>query len=151
VSAEDAIAFARWRSERDGVTYRLPTEEEWEYAARNGAKSSLYPWGDKWDDGLAVMNKDDSEPTSVGSIPNNANEWGVVDLIGNVWEWTGSVIKPYPGSNSVLEDVTEKRFVVRGGSAHENPAKLSITSSFRADVPVDQKEKNLGFRLVQPQ
>lgn len=151
VSAEDAIAFAKWRSKRDGVTYRLPTEEEWEYAARNGAKSSLYPWGDKWDDGLAIMNKEDSEPTSVGSIPKNANEWGVVDLIGNVWEWTGSVIKPYPGSNTVLENVTEKRFVVRGGSAHENPAKLSITSTFRADVPVDQKEKNLGFRLVQPE
>ncbi len=151
VSAEDAIAFAKWRSKRDGVTYRLPTEEEWEYAARNGAKSSLYPWGDKWDDSLAVMNKEDSEPTSVGSIPGNANEWGVVDMIGNVWEWTGSVIKPYPGSNTVLENVTEKRFVVRGGSAHENPAKLSITSTFRADVPVDQKEKNLGFRLVQPE
>jgi serine/threonine-protein kinase len=151
VSAEDAIAFAKWRSKRDNVTYRLPTEEEWEYAARNGAKGSLYPWGDKWDDSLAVMNKEDSEPTSVGSIPNNANEWGIVDLIGNVWEWTGSVIKPYPGSNTVLDNVTEKRFVVRGGSAHENPAKLSITSTFRADVPVDQKEKNLGFRLVQPE
>ncbi len=150
VSAEDAIAFAKWRSKRDNVQYRLPTEEEWEYAARNGSKASLYPWGDKWDDKKAVMNKEDSEPTSVGSIPDGANEFGIVDLIGNVWEWTGSVIKPYPGSNTVLENVTEKRFVVRGGSAHENPAKLSVTSTFRADVPVDQKEKNLGFRLVQP-
>lgn len=149
VSAEDAIAFAKWRSKRDNVTYRLPTEEEWEYAARNGSKDSLYPWGDKWDDSKAVMNKEDSEPTSVGSIPEGANEFGIVDLIGNVWEWTGSVIKPYPGSNTVLENVTEKRFVVRGGSAHENPAKLSITSTFRADIPVTQKEKNLGFRLVQ--
>jgi len=150
VSAEDAIAFAKWRSKRDGVEYRLPTEEEWEYAARNGSKSSLYPWGDKWDDAKAVMNKEDSEPVSVGSIPDGANEFGIVDLIGNVWEWTGSVIKPYPGSNTVLENVKEKRFVVRGGSAYENPAKLNITSTFRADIPVTQKEKNLGFRLVQP-
>ena len=45
VSFADAEAFAKWRSERDGVTYRLPTEAEWEYAARNGEKDNLYPWG----------------------------------------------------------------------------------------------------------
>lgn len=148
VSLEDAENFAKWRSALDGVTYRLPTEEEWEYAARNGAKNNLYPWGDKFEDANTVMNIPDSEPAIVGSKPNGRNMWGVVDLIGNVWEWTSTEIAPYPGSGAELQKPAEKRIVVRGGSAHENPAKINITSTFRADVSIKQKEKNLGFRLV---
>jgi len=151
VSLEDAKAFAAWRSKRDGVTYRLPTEEEWEYAARNGEKDNLYPWGDDWEDADAVMGVADSEPTVVGSKPQGKNIWGVFDLIGNVWEWTDTEIKPYPGSNAEIQKRSEKRIVVRGGSAHEDPAKLKITATFRADVSDKQKEKNLGFRLVRPQ
>jgi serine/threonine-protein kinase len=151
VSLEDAKAFAAWRSKRDGVTYRLPTEEEWEYAARNGEKDSLYPWGDDWEDADAVTGVADSEPTVVGSKPQGKNIWGVVDLIGNVWEWTDTEIKPYPGSSAEIQKRPEKRIVVRGGSAHEDPVKLKITATFRADVSDKQKEKNLGFRLVRPQ
>lgn len=148
VSFDDAETFAKWRSKRDGVTYRLPSEEEWEYAARNGDKNNLYPWGDKWTDGNAVMNVSDSEPTIVGSRTQGKNIWGIEDLIGNVWEWTSTEINAYPGSSAQVQKTAEKRIVVRGGSAHENPAKLNITSTFRADVSIKQKEKNLGFRLV---
>ena len=49
VNMEDIKAFAAWRSKRDNTTYRLPTEQEWEYAARNGSKKNLYPWGDSFD------------------------------------------------------------------------------------------------------
>ncbi|HQU84067.1 MAG TPA: SUMF1/EgtB/PvdO family nonheme iron enzyme [Pyrinomonadaceae bacterium] len=148
VSFDDAENFAKWRSKRDGLTYRLPTEEEWEYAARNGAKNNLYPWGDKFEDANTVMNIPDSEPAIVGSKPNGRNMWGVVDLIGNVWEWTSTEIAPYPGSGAEVQKSAEKRIVVRGGSAHENPARLNITSTFRADVSFKQKEKTLGFRLA---
>jgi eukaryotic-like serine/threonine-protein kinase len=148
VSLEDAEAFAKWRSERDGVTYRLPTEEEWEYAARNGDKGNIYPWGNDWKGENAVMGAADSEPATVGSKTAGKNMWGVVDLLGNVWEWTSTEIRPYPGSSAQVQLGAEKRIVVRGGSAHENPAKLKITSTFRADVSIKQKEKNLGFRLV---
>lgn len=148
VSFDDAENFAKWRSKRDGITYRLPSEEEWEYAARNGSKNNLYPWGDKFEDINVVMSIPDSEPAIVGSKPNGRNFWGVVDLLGNVWEWTATEIAPYPGSNAQVQKTADKRIVVRGGSAHENPARLNITSTFRADVSIKQKEKTLGFRLV---
>ncbi len=57
VNAEDVKAFAAWRSKRDGVEYRLPTEEEGEYAARNGNKQNLFPWGDKFDAQCAVIDQ----------------------------------------------------------------------------------------------
>ncbi len=150
VSMDDAIAFAAWRSKRDGVTYRLPTEQEWEYAARNGEKADLYPWGSSFDAAKAVMAVPNSEPSDVGSKPSGKSDAGVVDLIGNVWEWTSSELAAYPGSNVDIIKKPGKRIMIRGGSANEDPAKLTITSSFRVDVASDQKEKNLGFRLVKP-
>lgn len=148
VSFDDAETFAKWRSTRDNVIYRLPTEEEWEYAARNGSKNNLYPWGDKFEDANTVMNIADSEPAIVGSKPNGRNMWGVVDLIGNVWEWTSSELTPYPGSGAEVVKKEKRPIVVRGGSAHENPAKVSITSTYRVDISATGKEKTLGFRLV---
>src|SRR5690606_13946509 len=117
VTYNDAVNFAKWRSARDGVHYRLPTEAEWEYAARNGGKNNLYPWGDEWNENNAVMAISDSEPVEVGSKPAGAIAWGVVDLIGNVWEWTGSELALYPGNDAVRQDPNtgEKRYVVRGG------------------------------------
>src|SRR5438874_4140331 len=91
VSYDDAIAFAAWRSKRDGVTYRLPTEEEWEFAARNGEKDNLYPWGNSWEAGRAAIQESGvGAPQAVGTYPQGMNRWGVIDLCGNVWEWTSS-------------------------------------------------------------
>src|ERR1043166_7292328 len=64
VSFDDATAFAGWRSNRDGVTYRLPSESEWEYAARNGERNDLYPWGAEWQEKAAVLK--DATPSAVG-------------------------------------------------------------------------------------
>lgn len=148
VSLEDAETFAKWRSERDNLKYRLPTENEWEYAARNGAKADLYPWGSAWKP-VAVMAAADSEPVQVGSKPEGKNDWGVLDLMGNVWEWTSSELELYPGNNAVgVEKKPGKRIVLRGGSAHEDAVKLKINAAYRADVASTQKEKNVGFRLI---
>ena len=76
VSLNDAKAFAAWRSKRDEVTYRLPTEEEWEYAARNGDMANLYPWGNSWANNSAVVKM--ASPQAVGSFPRGKNRWGVV-------------------------------------------------------------------------
>jgi len=145
VTLEDAREFAKWRSERDGVQYRLPTEAEWEYAARNGADGNLYPWGDDLVKDNAVIGGL-SSVADVGSKPKGANKWGVLDLIGNVWEWTSSAAAKYPGSEiQVLDGV----HVTRGGGFFDKTTGAeAITSSFRAFIPPDTKDKTLGFRLV---
>ena len=147
VSLRDASAFAFWRSARDGVTYRLPTEEEWEYAARNGAQANLFPWGNEWISERAVFGV--SSPQSVGSLPDGRNRWGVADLIGNVWEWTSSRPSVYQGSTLKIPDKFEEWYVIRGGSylsqmSNERP----ITATYRDWLVPSTKHQALGFRLV---
>jgi eukaryotic-like serine/threonine-protein kinase len=148
VSLDDAKAFAIWRSKRDGVSYRLPTEIEWEYAARNGAKNDLYPWGDNYEANCAVLDKENNEPKPVGTA-SCANEWGVQDLIGNVFEWTSSEVSLYPGSTGEIAKTERPHFMVRGGGAiYKSTGPDRITSTFRQDVPANTKSPGLGFRLV---
>ena len=148
VSFEDANAFAKWRSKRDGVSYRLPTEEEWEFAARNGIKGDLYPWGNEWKDQLAVVN--DTTPAQVGSHPAGANQWGVQDLIGNVWEWTASKVSAYPGNSTEVPQNMQEWMTIRGGGYITNPNKKDtpVSSCMREFIPPLNKNPLLGFRLV---
>lgn len=148
VNMDDITAFAAWRSKRDGVTYRLPTEAEWEYAARNGAKNNLYPWGDTFDSKCAVTDKESTEPEAVGTA-SCPNDWGVVDLIGNVYEWTGSKASLYPGSKGTMRPTKEPKFMIRGGAAFtKSSGPFAVTSTFRADVDASRRDKELGFRLA---
>ncbi len=147
VNMDDVNAFIAWRSKRDGVTYRLPTEEEWEYAARNGAKGNLYPWGNNPQQECAVLGKAivDTSRVGVNSCPN---DWGVYDLIGNVFEWTSTPIAPYPGSRIELAD-KELKNVVRGGCANNTfDGPKAITATSRLGVPPSKRDGQLGFRLV---
>ncbi|HEX8138663.1 MAG TPA: SUMF1/EgtB/PvdO family nonheme iron enzyme [Pyrinomonadaceae bacterium] len=148
VSLDDAKAFAAWRSKRDGVTYRLPTEEEWEYAARNGQQGNLYPWGNSWANDSAVVKM--VSPQGVGSFPGGKNRWGVMDLIGNVWEWTSSKASIYPGNGRLSVPAQDQdSYVMRGGSyASEPSGERAITATFRDWVPASTKHPTLGFRLV---
>ena len=148
VNLEDISAFVRWRSKRDGVTYRLPTEAEWEFAARNGAKDNRYPWGNTFQSKCAVTDKETTEPEAVGTA-SCPNDWGIVDLIGNVYEWTGSKASLYPGSKGKMREFKEPRFMIRGGGAlNKSEGENGITSTFRADVDGTSRDKELGFRLV---
>ncbi len=148
VNQDDIKEFIAWRSKRDSASYRLPTEAEWEYAARNGAKDNLYPWGDTFDPKCAVTDKENTEPEPVGSMAC-ADDWGVVDLIGNVYEWTGTKANLYPGSPGIMKEPKEPRFMIRGGGAFsKSNGEFGITSTFRADVEATKRDKELGFRLV---
>lgn len=148
VNMEDVKAFAEWRSKRDGVTYRLPTEQEWEYAARNGSKNNLYPWGDKFEERCAHLNQSNNVPVVVGT-KTCPDQWGVQDLIGNVFEWTSSEPWVYPGSQLELAPVTEPNFMIRGGGAFEkSTGPNAITATFRFPAPASRRSPGLGFRLV---
>ena len=150
VSIADVEAFAKWRSARDGVTYRLPTEEEWEFAARNGEQNTVYPWGNTWTDGYAATNEAkilSLQP--VGAYPNGQNRWGVLDLIGNVWEWTSSKASFYPGNPSLVVPQHIEWHIVRGGSfTSSHTSKEPISSAYRNWVDPTDKGSAIGFRLA---
>jgi formylglycine-generating enzyme required for sulfatase activity len=151
VNMDDVEAFIKWRSNRDKLNYRLPTEEEWEYAARNGNANNLYPWGDKFEKSCAVLDEPDSEPDPVGTRKCGENKWGVQDLIGNVYEWTSTRTAPYPGNNEIdvkdqFKNITN---IIRGGSAFDKSSgKGAMTSTSRGFVELTKRDQRLGFRLA---
>ncbi len=146
VSAEDAQAFAAWRSARDGVTYRLPTEEEWEFAARNGGQYRAFPWGENWEDGRAVIKA--ATPKPVGSDPDGKDKWGVMDLMGNVSEWTSSKASIYSGL--AIPAKQKDWLIIRGGSYASDPAdpQIPISATYRDWFPPTLRHTTVGFRLV---
>jgi serine/threonine protein kinase/formylglycine-generating enzyme required for sulfatase activity len=148
VSYDDALAFAAWRSKRDKVSYRLPTEEEWEYAARNGEQGDLYPWGPDWKENAAVLKE--AAPAPVGSRSEGRNKWGVADLIGNVWEWTASKASVYPGNSATVPAEVKDWITIRGGCYVSDPGRSDkpVTACMRDFVPASTKNTLLGFRLV---
>jgi len=149
VNIDDINAFISWRSKRDNVTYRLPTEEEWEYVARNGSESSLYPWGNDFDESKAGVHRD-LNFVPVGSKPEGATKLGVMDLIGNVWEWTSSPASAYKGSplaQEVESRVGKTHLVVRGGF-DQNKGVETATATYRAFKQTKDRDKAIGFRLA---
>jgi eukaryotic-like serine/threonine-protein kinase len=147
VSAKDAEAFAAWLSKRDGIKYRLPTEEEWEFAARNGSQDSLFPWGNSWEEGRANTNQKNS-PTDVGSFPQGATQTGVQDMIGNVWEWTSSKAHFY--NNESVKPSTVNAHVQRGGSYFETVNNKQFHNATDRSWAGNENFKfpTIGFRLA---
>jgi formylglycine-generating enzyme required for sulfatase activity len=148
VSYHDVAAFAAWRSKRDGVVYRLPTEEEWEFAARGGDPTLAYPWGSARPEDRANLGGAGLRP--VGSFPSGRTPQGVEDLIGNVWEWTSSEARMYPGNDRTkLSPDDAGKVVVRGGSYKDRSGgnePIAVTS--RRWTAKDFRSSELGFRLV---
>ncbi len=148
VSLKDAEEFAGWRSKRDGVTYQLPTEEQWEYAARNGGQYKFFPWGEKWEKDRAVLKE--ATPKPVGSYAAGNNREGVADLIGNVEEWTSSKTALYPGNSTPIPVSVRNWAAVRGGSFFNNPEdrEIILSATWRDWFDPTSVRENRGFRLV---
>jgi serine/threonine-protein kinase len=136
VSWEDAVAYAQWAGKR------LPTEEEWEFAAR-GKRGLLYPWGNKWKPGCANADNTRSGLSDVGSY-ECASPFGVQDLIGNAWEWTASNWIAYPGGRLANQPSGPQK-VIRGGTWESRPEEAA-TATYRVGFgePGDQT----GFRCA---
>jgi formylglycine-generating enzyme required for sulfatase activity len=118
VSWEDARRYCAWLSETAGRAHRLPTEAEWEKAAR-GTDGRIYPWGDEWDAARCNTSEGGLEAVApVGGYPQGASPYGVLGMAGNVWEWTSSARADYPydARDGREDQEIETRRIVRGGS-----------------------------------
>lgn len=150
VTLDDAKAYAVWVSTRDKRNCYVPTEVEWEFAARNGSKSTTYPWGEDWTAEKAVLASDTKKASEVGtSLDETMNS--IKDMLGNVMEWTSSKYIPYPNSGKELTNKNSEYFVIRGSSWAESKNRLKDSKwmlTRRQSVEPDRQSPFLGFRLV---
>jgi eukaryotic-like serine/threonine-protein kinase len=141
VTWEDARAYAAWANKR------LPTETEWEFAARGGNKGFLYPWGNEWQEGYANLNRKGATKASpISSFEKDISPFGVFDMAGNVYEWVEDFFTyGYRG------EIDQSVRVFRGGSYFTPPVK-SLNTKRWSDFPDDKlpevSKRLIGFRCA---
>lgn len=162
VSVDDAEAYIKWLNQKTGKHYRLPTEAEWEYAARSGSAAARF-WGDNPDGACKYANVADLSLQKADSkaIPHNCedgyvftapvgsyspNAFGLYDMLGNVWEWTCSADSGYGSSEEEKCTGLLSRRIYRGGS-WINTADYVRSASRYGYIP-SFRFNNVGFRLA---
>ena len=165
----EAQAFCRWLSDKEGLHYRLPTEAEWEYAARGGLSRMRFPWGDTISHDRANYYSDgryfyDISPTrglhpdwNDGQFPYTApvgafaaNNYGLYDIAGNVWEWCNDIYDPDYYDNSPSQNPTGpldgNKYVLRGGAWAYDASFARL--AYRGNYWPDYRYNYFGFRIA---
>ncbi len=149
----DSVSFAEAEDYCDSRGGRLPTEAEWEYAAR-GPNSLIYPWGNEFDPAKAVYLGNSADGSmAVGSHPDGASWVGALDMAGNLWEWTSTIYSfsyPYSSTDGRENpaDLDSPR-TIRGGS-YDNPDVFLQTTSRKGKHPSEEWFGYVGFRCLRP-
>jgi serine/threonine protein kinase len=158
VSWNDAAAYCGWLSEVTSKSYILPSEAEWEKGAR-GSDGRIYPWGNQW--GAERCNSKEGgkeDTTPVGAYPKGVSPYGLLDMAGNVWEWTRSLrgrTRWEPGFKSPYnpeegwENLEASDFVVVRGGAF-NGSRRVVRCAYRLRYLPLSFYWNIGFRVVAP-
>ena len=160
LSWPDALAYCRWLTAtlrdapqtppelserlREGWQVTLPSEAEWEKAAR-GTDGRRYPWGDETHRDRATPRS--GAPAAVGSAPCPECPYGLLDMSGNVWEWTRSPLQPYPFDDGNRGDLdADALWVMRGGSFTDPPR--NQRTSTRGGADPGARRPFIGFRVA---
>ncbi len=150
VRYHDAKAYCEWKTQREGMTYRLPTEAEWEYACRAGSSGNYCFGDDERAFGEYAWYTDNSEGVTHDVGTKKPNAWGLYDMHGNVWEWCADwyseSYENTPTDGSAYKISNEKGRVLRGGSWN-GTAENSRCSS-RINLGSGGRNYFVGFRVV---
>jgi len=146
----DAKAYCEWKSQREGMTYRLPTEAEWEYACRAGSTDQFCFGDDEASFGEYAWYKENAEGVTHNVGTKKPNAWGFYDMHGNIWEWCldryAEDYSSVPCDGSAYAVASDKGRVLRGGSYNAEADKCSCTS--RINLGSGGKNYFIGFRVV---
>jgi formylglycine-generating enzyme len=153
VRHEDAVAYCGWLATATGRGFRLPTEAEWERAARGGTDGRRYPWGERLDRNMANFLADPSAKPLHGTTACRTyppNGYGLFDMTGNVWEWVHDWYDPRNYSVPDRSQMGPRQGhlrILRGGSWLVADVRM-LSCSYRHKVPPDTYSYGIGFRVA---
>jgi len=139
VSLEDASSYCSWKGEKMKRRYRLPTEEEWEKAAR-GTDGRIFPWGNEWNPDYLNSGSRFGSTTPVARFPQGRSPYGLYDMVGNLFEWTATPWSDLPAGKQ------GKNFVLKGCSWDDLPG--TCRAAMRHGRPPESKHILIGFRCA---